>query len=85
MGWTFFWMMIVLKVPIVALLAIVWWAIRQEPETSGEDPAERIRKRPHPPGWRPGRPRRGPHGDPAPLPPPRVRTTVARGRDSERA
>ena len=33
----------------------------------------------------PAHPRRGPHGDPLPLPPPRARTVVARARRSDRA
>ena len=32
MGWTFVYLMVFLKLPILALLGIVWWAIRQTPE-----------------------------------------------------
>src|SRR3954451_25320589 len=32
MGWTFVYLMLILKIPIVALLTIVWWAIRSTPE-----------------------------------------------------
>jgi len=34
-GWTFVYLMVFLKLPILALLGIVWWAIRQTPETEG--------------------------------------------------
>ena len=34
MGWTFVYLMLILKIPIVALLTIVWWAIRSTPEES---------------------------------------------------
>jgi len=75
-GWTFFYLMIVLKLPIAALLYIVWRAINDvddvdDTHADGEDggsltpgaPRD-IRPRPRP---------RGPHGEP-PLPsPPRTR------------
>jgi hypothetical protein len=79
MTWGFIWLMFVLKIPIIGLLWLVWWAIRQS-----DDPVqgEKVRPRPHPPSRarRPRRPR-GPHGDPLPLPPPRVRTTSAISRE----
>jgi hypothetical protein len=66
-----------LELPIVALCLIVWWAVRQTPELEDE-PASGdggTKVRPHPPRRLPRTPRRGPHGDPLPLPsPPRVRT-----------
>jgi hypothetical protein len=82
--WGFLWIMIGLKIPLVALLLIVWWAIRQtpeEPHDSGGDggvrrPATRIHPRPP----FPRHPRRGPHGDPKPSSPARMRTTRARAR-----
>jgi hypothetical protein len=82
MGWTFVYLMLILKIPIVALLTIVWWAIRATPEESepvrADDGGTKV-----PP--RPRHPRRGPHGDPLPFPPPRTRTVVARARRSDRA
>ena len=90
MGWTFVYLMLILKIPIVALLTIVWWAIRSTPEES--DPVQsdggggtKTREPRHPRPVRPRHPRRGPHGDPLPLPPPRVRTVVARAKRSDRA
>lgn len=82
MTWTFIFMMFALKIPIIALLTIVWWAIKQQPEDApaGSDdggikhhPHRRPRRRP------PRGPRRGgPHGLPLPSSPPRVRTVTAR-------
>jgi len=81
MGWTFFFLMVILKIPIAALLYIVWWAIRSEPEpappTTGDDGGSKDR---HPRPPRPRRPRRGPHVEPDPAPPRRVRSTLARSR-----
>lgn len=80
-------MFVVLKIPIAALLWLVWWASR-EPEPPVEvDQDEGGSKRPNRPhGPQPSRPpRRGPHHD-APLPaPPRVRTrAVAEPAPTER-
>ncbi len=91
MDWTFVYLMVGLKLPILALLWIVWWAVRDQPEAEGEDDEQGggdggvKRPRPHPrqPLPRhPRHPRRGPHGDP-PLPsPPRTRTVTARARQT---
>jgi hypothetical protein len=74
--------MLILKIPLAALIYIVWWAIKQEPEQepSTDDDGGSKRHRPHPPRPFPRHPRRGPHGDPAPGPPARVRTVRARAR-----
>jgi len=82
--WTFIWLMVLLKIPIVALFLLVRWAVR-EPETAPEqDGGIGPRSRPlhpHHPRSRPPRaPRRGPHGDPAPASPPRVRAVASRRR-----
>jgi hypothetical protein len=72
---TVIWMAVVLKIPIAALLWLVWYAAK-EPEPVGADEDDGGSKRPEQPhGPRPPRPpRRGPHTG-APLPsPPRVRT-----------
>jgi hypothetical protein len=81
--WGFVWLLLALKIPLIGLIYIVWWAIKQEPEdqTSPSDDDGGIRRhRAHPRKPFPRRPRRGPHGDPAPAPPPRVRTVRARAR-----
>jgi hypothetical protein len=76
-----FFMFVALKVPLVALIWLVWWAIHQT-----DDPVEQpggdggSKRAPHPRRPLPRAPRRGPHGDPLPAPPPRVRTVIARAR-----
>lgn len=84
--------MFALKIPIVALLLLVRWAIRQTPEEEatgggqgGIGPVPRPYHPHHPRSRLPRLPRRrGPHGEPALVPPARVRTTVARGRPVKR-
>jgi hypothetical protein len=88
-AWTFIWLMVFLKIPIVALFLIVRWAVRQTPEAAGgEDGGIGPRPGPlhphHPRARLPRTPRRGPHGDAPLLPPSRVRTVVARGRLAQR-
>jgi hypothetical protein len=80
MEWAMFFLFVCLKVPLLALCWLVWWAIHQT-DDAAEDRGDGGSKRPHAPPPLPRAPRRGPHGDPAPLPPPRVRTTTARGRE----
>lgn len=81
MGWGFVWMMVVLKIPVVMLLCLVWWAVRQvdaemeEPADGGGGGSDRSLHRGGP--RRPRPPRRGPHAEPPPRSPSRVR---ARGR-----
>jgi hypothetical protein len=74
--------MLALKIPLAGLIYIVWWAIKQEPDqtSSSDDDGGIKRDRAHPRKPFPRRPRRGPHGDPPPLPPARVRTVRARAR-----
>jgi hypothetical protein len=84
MGWGFVWMMVVLKIPVIMLLTLVWWAVKQTDaevdETADEGGgSDRSRHRGGP--RRPRPPRRGPHAEPAPRPPSRVR---ARGRQLAR-
>ncbi|MGH3002721.1 MAG: hypothetical protein ACRDM1_08705 [Gaiellaceae bacterium] len=60
-AWELIFMMLILKIPIVYLCLVVWYAIRAEPEP-GVDPSESSTWKP----WRKPdgpRPRRGgPHG-----------------------
>jgi hypothetical protein len=76
-------MLVILKIPIIALLTLVWWAVKQEPEPVDGDPREPLRRGPdHPrPPRNPRAPRRGPHAEPPPPTPQRVR---ARGKRVER-
>ena len=84
MEWGFIWLMLVLKIPLIALFVLVWWAWKA-PEDVDEEPGDGGTKvPPHAPG-RPRRRPRGPHGDPAPLPAPaRSRKVRARSRRSTR-
>jgi hypothetical protein len=67
--WEFVFMIVILKIPIVYLCLVVWWAVRAEPEPL--EPALLPAELPEDPsgrGWRfrRDRPRRrGPHGGPA--------------------
>jgi hypothetical protein len=88
MDWAFIWLMFVLKIPIAALLLIVWWAIRSEPtegEIPGTDDGGTKTRRRHPRRPFPRHPRRGPHGDPVAPPPARTRSVVARARHPDHA
>jgi hypothetical protein len=83
--WTFIWLMVFLKIPVVALFLLVRWAVAQSPQDpTGQDggigPPSRPRHPHHPRSRLPRTPRRGPHGAPAPVSPPRVRATAARQR-----
>jgi hypothetical protein len=83
MTWGFLWIMVALKIPLAALIYIVWWAIKQEPETepsADDDGGTKRRSNPHPRKPFPRHPRRGPHGDPMPRPPARVRSVRAKAR-----
>jgi hypothetical protein len=69
MTWELIWMLVILKIPVIYLCLVVWWAIRSEPKPL--EPAllpAPIDPEPHP-SWQPSRgdPRRierGPHGAP---------------------
>jgi hypothetical protein len=68
--WPIFYLMVILKIPVAALLYLVWWAARAEvrpEEAPGEDSGF---KRWHKPPRRPRDPRRGGPHTPAtrPLP-----------------
>jgi hypothetical protein len=78
----FIWMMFVLKIPIAMLLALVWWAVKNSDQTEQEARVDRGGGRPydHPRPRHPRPPRRGPHAEPPPRAPSRVR---ARGRRLE--
>jgi hypothetical protein len=74
-------MLVILKIPIVMLLWIVWWAVRNVdaemdlPADGGSgDRLVHERSRPR----RPRPPRRGPHAEPPPRPPSRVRASGRR-------
>ncbi len=69
--WPIFFLAVILKIPIAALLYLVWWAIHQAPEVEEAPPEsderDRLERRRRP--RRPRDPRRGPHApDAQPLP-----------------
>jgi hypothetical protein len=77
--WGFLWIMLVLKIPLAMLLYIVWYAIKAVPEVVDESDDDGGQRRPRGPRITPPRPpRRGPHGDPTPSSPDRMRTTRPR-------
>jgi hypothetical protein len=69
MTWELIWMLVILKIPVVYLCVVVWWAIRAKPLPL-EPALKPVATEPDPrPGWRLSRyptrrPRRGPHGSP---------------------
>ena len=74
MGWTLFYMMVILKIPIIALCVIVYRAIKAVPAEE-EQNGGGGEKNPQ----QPLRPRgRGPHGEPRPPAPGRIRTGTIR-------
>jgi hypothetical protein len=74
-GWAFFYMMVVLKIPIAFALWLIWWALREPtaPEHERSDDDGGSRKPRHPRGRPPRPPRRGPHAERPPRPPQRTR------------
>ena len=88
--WGFLWLMFALKIPIVGLLWIVWWAVHAEPETEqepkgGDGGTKQPRQPRHPRQPFPRHPRRGPHGDPALPAPRRTRSVVVRAKRTDHA
>jgi hypothetical protein len=80
--------MLALKIPLIALIVLVWWAIKkrpqEEPPASEDGGGGSKLHRPHTPQPSPRLPRRGPHGGAPPPAPARVRTVRARARTLER-
>jgi hypothetical protein len=82
--WFTIWFMVILKIPVLYLAWVIWWAVKDPPDAwSGGDSGELLdgdggpggrppRRRP-----RRGRPTRGPHGSPARRP---ARTVLARAK-----
>ncbi len=84
--WAVFWLAVVLKLPICALLYIVWWAAKDPPQPEAGDGGDGgTRRDGHHPRLRPPQPpRRGPHADPTPAPPSRVRASGRPARERDR-
>jgi hypothetical protein len=63
--WELIWLMLIMKIPILYLCWVVYWAVKAEPKP--EEPVTLAQSDDGPsPGWRPRRgPKRpGPHGHP---------------------
>jgi hypothetical protein len=76
--WELIFLMFLMKIPIVYLCAVVWWAVKAEPRPE-EGAALLAEVEPEPPPRyshrfrsRPRRPRNGPHGSPVRRSHPRV-------------
>ena len=84
MVWEMLFMLVVLKLPIVYLVAVVLWAIRAQPKPpEGARLLAPLDPLPRPDGHRtPRRPRNGPHGHPVRSVGPRraARAATARSR-----
>jgi hypothetical protein len=81
--WEIVFMMVILKIPIVYLCAVVWWAIKAEPlPGDGTEPAGGGEPYGPRPWWHPSRRSRkpGPHGVPQRAARQGGRTAFARGR-----
>jgi hypothetical protein len=78
--WAFLWLMVGLKIPIAALGIIVWRAIHAEPAPPEEVTVDGDGGggTQHPRPRKPRPPRRGPHAEPLPQPPERVRAVADR-------
>ena len=76
----FLWMMLVLKIPLIALLWLVWWSVREVPtdEEHIDEGGGGGGGSPHPRPRRPRPPRRGPHAGQPPGSPSRVRVQPRR-------
>jgi hypothetical protein len=90
--WEVLFMLVILKIPVVYLCAVVWYAIKAEPDPATGDggPADRSEPTPWTPWryWRRpdgARPRRGgPHGAPTRVYGRRARTAGARAEAARR-
>ncbi len=74
------WMFVILKIPILAALWLIWYAV-QEPEPAVDESDEHGGGSDREGGPRPRKPRpprRGPHGAPPSAPPRRVRKVAGR-------
>ncbi|MGI8975057.1 MAG: hypothetical protein ACR2HI_12895 [Gaiella sp.] len=80
MVWEMLFLLVILKIPIIYLCAIVWWAITSEPEQREPDARVPVSDTPSPAHWSPRhrRPplRRGPDRSPRGRPVTRTREQV---------
>ncbi len=78
--WPIFFLIVVLKIPVLGSIWLVWWASQPAPEADGAEDSDGGFRRWRPQPRRPKGPRRGPHGGGAakalPRCPPGSRTRV---------
>ena len=60
--WPIFFLLVVLKIPVVGSLWLVWWASHATPEPDGAEDSDGGFRRQRPQPKLPRGPRRGPHG-----------------------
>lgn len=71
MPWITIWFMVILKIPLLYMCWVIWWAVKDPPDTAGAEPTLDELEGGGGSGWRwtPDRGRRGrrggPHGAPA--------------------
>ncbi len=72
MTWITIWFMVILKIPLLYMCWVIWWAVKDPPDAVGFEPVLDEREGDDGSGWRrgPERDRRGsrrggPHGAPA--------------------
>ena len=66
--WELIWLMVIMKIPILYLCWVVYWAIKSEPAPEQPAALVAVSDESKPPPWQPKRvhPRRpGPHGRPS--------------------
>jgi hypothetical protein len=69
--WFTLWFMVILKIPVLYLAFVIWWAVKDPPQPGGDAPVDELGG--DGPGRRPGgrrRPHSGPHGSPTRRPAP---------------
>jgi hypothetical protein len=80
--WPIFFLLVILKIPVLGAIWLVWWAGHAAPEADGAEDSDGGFRRWRPQPTHPKRPRRGPHGGGAakalPGCPPGGRTRVLR-------
>ena len=89
MTWELIWMLVILKIQVIYICLVVWWAVRAKPNPYEGAALSPVAVDPDPrSGWsrrsRTLRPRRGgPHGSPQRVYARRAATVVARAAEAE--
>jgi len=62
--WEIIFMLVILKIPVVYVGWVIWWAVKAEPEVGTQGGTEGVNWKPWLPQGSPSRHRDGPHGTP---------------------